>query len=110
MNPRPHIQVLKDTPAAMLIEADHALGPVVTRFAMEQAMAKAGLVGVGWVLIRNTTHQGAMGYYALMAAKEDMAGLAIVCSPPNMAPYGARIAGVHNSPLAIAVPAKRHPP
>ena len=110
MNPRPDIQVFKDTPAAMLIEADHALGPVVTRFAMERAMAKARLVGVGWALIRNTTHQGAMGYYALMAAKEDMAGLAIVCSPPNMAPYGARIAGVHNSPLAIAVPAKRHPP
>jgi ureidoglycolate dehydrogenase (NAD+) len=39
-----------------------------------------------------------------------MAGIAIVCSPPNMAPFGARAAGLHNSPLAIAVPAKRHRP
>ncbi len=39
-----------------------------------------------------------------------MAGIAIVCSPPNMAPYGAKAAGVHNSPIAIAVPAARHQP
>ena len=37
-----------------------------------------------------------------------MAGIPIVCSPPNMAPYGAKDEGVHNSPIAIAVPTKRH--
>jgi LDH2 family malate/lactate/ureidoglycolate dehydrogenase len=49
-----------------------------------------------------------MAYYALMAVDAGMAGLAIVCSPPNMAPHGARAAGVHNSPISIAVPAGRH--
>jgi len=39
-----------------------------------------------------------------------MAGIALVCSPPNMAIFGARAPGVHNSPIAIAVPGKRHPP
>jgi ureidoglycolate dehydrogenase (NAD+) len=73
-------------------------------------MEKAKEVGIGWGLIRNTTHQGAMGYYPLMAAKEDMAGIAIVCSPPNMAPFGARAAGLHNSPIAIAVPARKRRP
>ena len=110
MNVRPNIRVLKETPAVLEIEADHAFGPVVTKFAMERTIAKAQNVGIGWGLIRNTTHQGAMGYYALMAAKEDMAGLTFVCNPPNMAPYGAKAAGVHNSPIAIAVPAKRHRP
>lgn len=105
MNPRAQIRIEKETPAIALIEADHAFGPVVTSFAMQTAMAKASQVGIGWAAIRNTTHQGAMGYYALMAAEQDMAGIAFVCNPPNMAPYGARAAGVHNSPLAIAVPA-----
>jgi len=36
--------------------------------------------------------------------------MAIVCSPPNMAPFGAKAAGLHNSPIALAVPAGRHPP
>jgi LDH2 family malate/lactate/ureidoglycolate dehydrogenase len=110
MNPNPNIRVLKETAATALIEADHAFGPVVTTFAMSRMIQKAKSAGIGWALIRNTTHQGAMAYYALMAAKEDMAGVAIVCSPPNMAPYGASAPGVHNSPVAIAVPANKHRP
>lgn len=110
MNPRPRIRVERETPATLLIDADHAFGPVVTTMAMTRAMKKAREAGFGWALIRNTTHQGAMAYYSLMAAQEGMAGLAIVCSPPNMAPHGARAAGVHNSPISIAVPARRHRP
>ncbi|MGC9347128.1 MAG: Ldh family oxidoreductase [Anaerolineae bacterium] len=110
MNPRPDIQVVKDTPALSLIEADWAFGPVVTTFAMERAIAKAKEVGIGWMSIRNTTHQGAMGYYTLMAAEAGFAGVAVVCNPPNMAPYGAKVRGVHNSPISIAVPADEHPP
>lgn len=110
MKPRPNIQIQKETPAALLIDADFAPGPVVTVLAMRRVMEKARQVGIGWAIIRNTMHQGAMGYYSLMAAKEGMAGIALVCNPPNMAPHGARAVGVHNSPIAIAVPGKRHRP
>ncbi len=110
INPRPKVRVRGETAATLVLDADHGFGPVVTVPAMRQAMAKARAAGIGWTLIRNTTHQGAMGYYALMAAREGQAGLAIVCSPPNMAPHGARAAGVHNSPIAIAVPAGRRRP
>jgi LDH2 family malate/lactate/ureidoglycolate dehydrogenase len=108
MNPRPDIRVLKETPATLVIEADQAFGPVVTVFAMRKAMEKAKEVGLGWAFICNHTHQGAMGYYSQMAANNDMAGLVFVCSPPNMAPYGARAAGIANNPITIAVPAKRY--
>jgi ureidoglycolate dehydrogenase (NAD+) len=93
-----------------LIDADWAFGPVVTTFAMKRAMTKAKNVGIGWILIRNTTHQGAMAYYTLMAAEEGLAGMAVVCNPPNMAPYGAKVAGVHNSPISFAVPAEHRRP
>jgi len=108
MNPKPNIQVVKETPATLLIDADRALGPVVTTLTMKRVMAKAKEVGIGWGLIRNHTHQGAIGYYPLMAAEKDMAGIVIACNPPNMVPYGARVAGVQNSPIAIAVPTKRY--
>ncbi len=110
MKPRPNIQIQKETPATLLIDADFAPGPVVTVMAMRRVMHKAGQVGIGWALIRNTMHQGAMGYYSLMAANEGMAGITFVCNPPNMAPHGARAVGVHNSPIAISVPGKRHRP
>jgi ureidoglycolate dehydrogenase (NAD+) len=110
MNPSPDIRVVKETPATLLIDADHAFGPVVTVWAMERVIEKARQVGIGWALLREITHQGAMAYYPLIAVEQDMAGIALVCSPPNMAPFGARAPGVHNSPIAIAVPAKRYRP
>ncbi len=109
MNPRPDIRVEKETAAVVLLEADHAFGPVVTTQAMNMAIEKARDAGIGWSLIRNTTHQGAMAHYTHMAADKGMAGIAVVCNPPNMAPPGARAAGTHNSPLAIAVPASDRP-
>jgi LDH2 family malate/lactate/ureidoglycolate dehydrogenase len=110
MNPKPNIKVIKETPATLFIDADRALGPVVTIFVVNLVIEKARKAGIGWALIRNLTHQGALGYYSQMMAKQDMAGIVFVCNPPNMAPYGARVAGVHNSPIAISVPAKRHHP
>ncbi len=110
MNPNPNIQVENETPATLLIDADRAFGPVVTTMAMRRVIEKAKVAGIGWGLIRDTTHQGAMAYYSLMAAKEGMAGIAIVCSPPNMAIHGARVAGAHNSPISIAAPGNSRQP
>jgi len=110
MKPKPNIRVQRETPATLLIDADYSPGPMVTVMAMHRVMEKARQVGIGWAVIRNTMHQGAMGYYSLMAAKEGMAGINWVCNPPNMAPHGARAAGLHNSPISMAVPGKRHRP
>lgn len=104
------VRVVHETPAVLVIDGDQAFGPIVTVQAMERVIEKACVVGFAWAFLRNITHQGAIGYYALMAAKQDMAGLAWVCSPTNMAPYGAKARGVGNSPIAIAVPGKEHPP
>ncbi len=110
-NLSPNIEIEKETAATILIEGDRAFGPVVTVFAMNKTIDKAREAGVCWTIIRNTTHQGAMAYYSLMAVEQDMAGIAVVCSPPNMAIFGSKGKGVHNSPIAIAVPAgERNPP
>lgn len=110
MNPKPNIQVIKETPATLMVEADRAMGPVVTIFTVKRVVEKAKKIGICWALIRNLTHQGALGFYSQMMAKKDMAGIVFVCNPPNMAPHGAKAPGVHNSPIAISVPAKRHHP
>jgi LDH2 family malate/lactate/ureidoglycolate dehydrogenase len=111
MNAKPNIRVEKETPATILIEGDNALGPLVMTMAMRRVIEKARQVGIGWGLVRHTSHQGAMGYYTQMAAKEGMAGIAIASCLPNTAATGARAAAVHNSPIAIGVPARdRIPP
>ncbi len=110
MNPKPNIAIEKETGSTLLIEADRALGPVVTVFAMKKAIQKAVDSGICVSFIRNVTHQGAIGYYSLLAAKSDMAGIIFTCNPPNMAPWGARAVGVHNSPISIAVPGEVRDP
>ena len=110
MNPRPDVRVVKESAAVLYMDADRGLGPVPTVRAMRAVIDKARNIGIGWALIRDVTHQGAMGYYSEMAASEGMAGIAIVSSPPNMAPFGARAAGLHNSPIAFSFPAGRHRP
>ncbi len=109
INPTPDIQVVMDTPAVALIEADRAIGPVVTNRAADLAVEKARGVGIGWILIRNHTHQGTMGQYVQRIANHDMVGLIFVCGRPNTAPFGARAAGVSNNPLGLSAPAGRHP-
>ena len=110
MNPRPDIALTKETPASAVVDADRAAGPISMSLAMDRAIEKARNVGIGWVLVRGTTHAGAIGYYTLQAARAEMAGLAFVASVPNMAYHGSRKASIATSPLAIAVPGAEHAP
>jgi len=110
MKVKPNIQTVKETQAALFIDADHAFGAVVTVHAMKKVMEKARATGIGWAFIRQTNHQGAMGYYPLMAAQNDMAGITWVCGNTSMTPFGSTFPGLANNPIAISVPAKRHRP
>jgi len=104
MNATPDIQVTGDTPAAVLIDGDGAPGTLAMGFAMQRAIEKARAAGIGWALVGHTTHSGPVGYYAQLAVREEMAGIAIMTSRPNMAYFGSKAAGVATSPIAIAVP------
>jgi len=108
VNTRPDTRVVKETPAALIVDGDHGHGPVTLKFAMEKAIEKARQASIGWVLVANSSHAGAVGYYTRMAAEAGMAGLYMGASQPNMAYYGARVPGVATNPIAISVPGTRH--
>ncbi len=109
-NPRPEIRVVADMPAAAVIDADQAYGPVGMTRAMDIAIDKARACGIGAAFVRRITHMAAIGHYALRAAAADMLGVVIGTSRPNMAYHGARAAGVATSPIAIAAPGMDHAP
>ena len=110
INTAPNIRVEKRAGAISILEADRAPGVVAMARAMDEAIARAREVHVGWCAARNITHAGAIGYFARKAAEAGMAGIAMSASGPMMAYYGARAAGVSTNPLAIAVPAKNRAP
>lgn len=106
INTNPDIRVERRSGAITVIEADRAPGAVAMTFAMQEAIARAREVHIGWCAARNITHSGAVGYFAHQAAQAGMAGIVMSASGPMMAYPGARVAGVSTNPLAIAVPAK----
>jgi len=103
-NPQPRLRVLDEGPAYALVDGDGGLGPLVGRYAMQVAMAKARESGVAVATARRSRHFGAAGYYALMAVAEDMIGMAMTVASPRLAPTGGREPLFGNNPLSLAVP------
>jgi len=110
INPSPHMRIEQRAGAVVVLEADRAPGAIAMGHAMTEAIACARDTHVGWCAARNITHAGAVGYFALQAARTGMAGIVMTASGPLMAYHGARVAGVSTNPLAIAFPAGKRPP
>jgi LDH2 family malate/lactate/ureidoglycolate dehydrogenase len=97
-------------PAWAIVDGQSAIGMVTSVFAMQQAIAKAKTAGMAYVGVRNSCHFGAAGYYALLAAKAGLFGMAMANDTPSMVVPGARQAVLGTNPFAYAVPAGRQDP
>ncbi|MFF8908496.1 Ldh family oxidoreductase [Streptomyces olivaceoviridis] len=109
-NPGPRMRVEAATPAAAVLHADRAPGPVALTAAAEEAVRRARDAGVAAVGVRDTVHTGAIGCYVSKIADAGLIGLAFVAGMPNMGYTGVKGAAVATSPLAVAVPARAHAP
>ncbi len=103
-------RVAAEGPAWAIIDGRSALGMVVSTFAMNAAIARARACGIGYAGVFNSCHFGAAGYYAAMAAEEDMIGLAMANDIPSVTAPGASGRVMGSNPLAYAVPAGAGPP
>jgi LDH2 family malate/lactate/ureidoglycolate dehydrogenase len=110
VNPRPKIQVLNDRSGAALIDGDNGLGHLVMKRATELAIEKARVCGVAWVGTRRSNHAGPAQLYPRMAAAQNMIGLYFCVGNANVVPpWGGTEALLSTNPIAIAVPAAKHP-
>ncbi|MFE8012338.1 Ldh family oxidoreductase [Streptomyces antibioticus] len=109
-NAAPDIRIESTTPAAAVLDADRAPGPVALSAAAEEAVRRARATGIASVGVRHTVHTGAIGYYVAKIAEQGLVGLGFVAGMPNMGYTGVKGAAVATSPLAIAVPAAAHAP
>ena len=111
LNPRPQWRVVRKSPATATIDADQALGIIIGHDAMRMAMDKAREVGIGIVTVRNSGHMGAIGYFAMMAAKEGMVGMCSTATAgAGMLPTFAAEPRLGSNPLALAAPAGKEAP
>jgi ureidoglycolate dehydrogenase (NAD+) len=103
-------EIISEGPAWAIVDGHSAMGMVTSVFAMNTAIAKAKAAGMAYVGVRNSCHFGAAGYYALMAAKAGMIGMAMANDIPSMVVPGARQAVLGTNPFAYAVPSGQEAP
>lgn len=104
LNPVTKIDILKETPTTAVLDANDGMGMVVSKKAMDMCMEKARKYGMGMVAVRNSSHYGIAGYWAGLAAKENMIGITGTNARPSIAPTF----GVENmmgtNPLTFGIP------
>lgn len=99
-------EVVAEGPAWAIMDGNAAAGMVSSYKAMELAIKKAKQTGIAYVGVRNSCHFGAAGYYANMAAKEGLVGIAMSNADPNMAIPNSSGVAIGNNPFSFAIPYK----
>lgn len=98
------IEILKDTPTTVVMDAHDGMGMVASHKMMELLIEKAGKYGMAGGAICNSTHYGIAGYWSTMASKAAMIGITGTNARPSIAPTF----GVENmmgtNPLTFAFP------
>ena len=102
--PVTEFEVVKEGPTTAVIDGHDGMGQVIAHRSMSMAIEKAKKLGMGMVAVRNSTHYGIAGYYALMASQAGMIGITGTNARPSVAPTF----GVENmlgtNPLTIGLP------
>ena len=103
-NPITNFEVVKDHLATAVVDGHDGMGHVIGKKSMQMAIDKAKKHGLGMVVVRNSTHYGIAGYYATMAANEDMIGVTGTNARPSIAPTFGIDNMLGTNPLTFGIP------
>lgn len=104
LSPVTKLQIIREGPTTAVLDAQNGMGMVAGHHAMSLAIRKARAFGLGAVVVRNSSHYGIAGYYALMAAKEGMIGMSFTNARPSVAPTFGVEPMLGTNPIAFACP------
>lgn len=104
LNPVTEYEVVKETPATLVVDAHDGMGMVASYKTMESLIEKARVNGIAMAAVRNSSHYGIAGYWAGMAVKAGMIGITGTNARASIAPTF----GVENmlgtNPLTFGMP------
>ena len=103
-NPVTSFEIIREGLTSAVIDGHDGMGHVISKRAMSMAINKAKKYGMAMVAVRNSTHYGIAGYYAMMAIDAGMIGITGTNARPSIAPTF----GVENmlgtNPLTFGIP------
>src|SRR5258706_460118 len=100
-------QVIRESPALLVVDGRFGLGQVVARQAIDLGIERARNMGVACVALRNACHIGRIGTYGEQCADAGMVSthhVNVVGAEPMVAPFGAAEPRMVTNPYCCAVP------
>ena len=106
----PEIRVVQERAATALLDAGNGWGQLAASCAMELAVEKASVAGIGAVSVANSNHFGVAGHYADLATQAGFIGIAMTNASPAMAPFNAKEPLLGTNPIAFGIPRRGKAP
>lgn len=110
MNPLTPMKLIRETPATAVYDAENGFGQVSAVRAMDIAVEKAKICGIGAVGVRNSNNFGTAGFIGEHAVRRGMIGVVISNSGPAIAPTGGKKAILGTNPICLAFPGDGNDP
>jgi LDH2 family malate/lactate/ureidoglycolate dehydrogenase len=107
VDPGARAEAVFETPTSIVLHAHGAMGAPVSVSAMKSVIGKARAVGAAFGCVRNANHFGIAGYYAMMAMRQEMIGIAMTNTAALGVPTFGRQVMFGTNPIAFAAPADR---
>jgi L-2-hydroxycarboxylate dehydrogenase (NAD+) len=107
--PVARLWVARETAATAVVDGGNGLGQVIASRAMRMAIGKASTVGLGAVAVRNSSHFGRAGHWAVMAAERGLIGIAASNASPRLVAGPGMRPVLGNNPWSVAIPADPSP-
>lgn len=104
INKKPKFSFKKTAPSTGIFDADHGYGIAAGVRAMDKAIDLAKKVGIGGVVVKNSSHFGAAAIYGLCAAKKDMIGMAFTDVDALVFPHGGKQTYFGTNPICFCAP------
>ena len=104
LKPVTKIDILKDTPTTVVLDANDGMGMVASYKMMEMLIDKAKKYGMAGGAICNSTHYGIAGYWSTMAEKEGLIGITGTNARPSVAPTFGIEPMMGTNPLTFTMP------
>ena len=104
LNPVTEIEIIKETPTTVVMDAHDGMGMVASHKAMEMVIEKAKKYGMAGAAIRNSSHYGIAGYWSTMASNAGLLGITGTNARPSIAPTFGVDNMLGTNPLTFAFP------
>jgi LDH2 family malate/lactate/ureidoglycolate dehydrogenase len=104
VNRHPNVRIIHSFGAVASLDTDDGHGALGAYRGMEHAIELAGQFGIGAVSIRNSSHFGPAGAYAMAAAEKGYIGLTVCNSDSFVRLHDGAMRFHGTNPIAFAVP------